>query len=485
LRGPAPIKPGAKPVDPNPVKAGHNRASGSPPGWVVLPLCLLVGCAGASLEGGPFSAPDAGPAGLDPRFDRVVVMPDDRTVVDPVQDPFEGSCGRSTIRAQALPVDLVVMMDASGSMKQRTSSGETKWEAVTGAFDQFFRTQGAGLSVGLQFFPLTNRGAVRDCSTDAGCGIHGPCDRFKVCVSSGKDCLSDADCGGSECALVGRCQTMGGYCAPAGGSCSTNAGDSCTALPGRCRLFETCDVNAYSSPKVPVTALPGGAAALSSAMRVAEPDGATPTGPALSGALAQAAARLKSEPSRRAAVVLATDGFPTSCSPQGIRELAQIAAGAFNATPSVATYVIGVFSPQEASTAASNLNQIAVAGGSDKAIIVDTGTNVSTEFLRALNAIRFAALACEYQLSPDPSGLVDFGQVNVRHVNASNKVAYVPYVGIPFRCDSARGGWYFDVDPAMGVPTQVRTCPATCSLLRSDPGGRVDLIFGCKTIVID
>ena len=452
---------------------------------MVLSLCVSLGCAGASLEGDPFAIPDAAPPSLDPGFGRMVVNPGDRQVVDPVQDPFEGSCGRSTIKAQALPLDLIVMMDASGSMKQQTSSGETKWEAVVGAFESFFRAQSAGISVGLQFFPLTNRGAVRDCLTDAACGVNGPCDRFKVCENSGMDCKSSADCGGGTCSLLGQCKQSRGYCAPVGGNCSTNFGDTCDVLPGRCRQYESCDPSAYAAMRVPVSSLPGGAASLMSAIRVAEPEGATPTGPALSGALAQAAARLKQDPTRRAAVVLATDGFPTSCAPQGTAELAQMAAGAFNATPSVSTYVIGVFSPQEAGKAAANLNQIAAAGGGGKAIIVDTGTSVSTAFLKALNDVRFAALSCEYQLSPDPTGLVDLGQLNVRHVNASNKVNYLPYVGIPFRCDPVKGGWYFDVDPAVGKPTQVRTCPASCSTLRSDPGGRVDLIFGCKTIVIE
>jgi len=52
--------------------------------------------------------------------------------------------------------------------------------------------------------------------------------------------------------------------------------------------------------------------------------------------------------------------------------------------------VIGVGS------ALSNLNQIAQAGGTNSAFIVDTNGNVGQQFIEALNAIRGAALACEY-----------------------------------------------------------------------------------------
>jgi hypothetical protein len=60
------------------------------------------------------------------------------------------------------------------------------------------------------------------------------------------------------------------------------------------------------------------------------------------------------------------------------------------------------------------------------------------------------------------------------------------YVGSAARCDLARGGWYFDVDPATGgIPTRVVVCPASCNKFKTDPAARVELRFGCKTRTID
>jgi hypothetical protein len=44
-----------------------------------------------------------------------------------------------------------------------------------------------------------------------------------------------------------------------------------------------------------------------------------------------------------------------------------------------------------------------------------------------------------------------------------------------------RGGWYYDTDPAQGMPTTVHVCPATCARFKAEMGGAVELRFGCKT----
>lgn len=47
------------------------------------------------------------------------------------------------------------------------------------------------------------------------------------------------------------------------------------------------------------------------------------------------------------AVLFAMDGLPTECEPQEIAPIADLAAAGFAATPSVRTFVIGVFGPQD------------------------------------------------------------------------------------------------------------------------------------------
>ncbi len=47
-------------------------------------------------------------------------------------------------------------------------------------------------------------------------------------------------------------------------------------------------------------------------------------------------------------------------------------------------------------------------------------------------------------------------------------------------CDPMTGGWYYDVDPAMGgTPTKIIVCQETCDSFGL--GGQVDIQLGCTT----
>jgi hypothetical protein len=233
-----------------------------------------------------------------------------------------------------------------------------------------------------------------------------------------------------------------------------------------------------------VAPLPGAAPALNAALSSRMPDGYTPTSAALSGALDQARALAASSNDRRAAVVLATDGLPTACAPKDIGGVAALAQKAFAGTPSIPTFVIGVFAPEEQG-AIGNLNQLASSGGTGSARVVDANRNVTQAFLKALDDIRATAVACEFKVpAMTAQGKVDFGNVNVRFTGGSGTEVNIGYAGDRSRCKPGEQGWFYDVDPAMGTPTKILTCDATCNLLRSDPKGRIDILIGCKTVVI-
>jgi hypothetical protein len=130
------------------------------------------------------------------------------------------------------------------------------------------------------------------------------------------------------------------------------------------------------------------------------------------------------------------------------------------------------------------MQRLATAGGTGQPFILMTSSDLGQRFQEALNQIRGTALACEFTIPPG-TGAIDFGKVNVHWKGASAEEDLL-YVGSADRCDPARGGWYFDVDPATGgTPRRVLVCEASCNRFKSDAAAKVELRFGCKTRAID
>jgi hypothetical protein len=173
-------------------------------------------------------------------------------------------------------------------------------------------------------------------------------------------------------------------------------------------------------------------------------------------------------------VVFATDGDPTECSPQDPAAIAQFAAHGLTGSPSIKTYVIGM---QGATTA--NLDQWAAAGGTTAAY----DASDPSKFITALNAIRGAALACEYLVPVPAEGELDFGLVNV-DFKANGETTALVQVPNAASCDPQAGGWYYD-DPQ--APKHIEICGATCEAFKAAsqvPGAdpEVDVLLGCKTV---
>jgi hypothetical protein len=76
--------------------------------------------------------------------------------------------------------------------------------------------------------------------------------------------------------------------------------------------------------------------------------------------------------------------------------------------------------------------------------------------------------------------IVGFGKVNVEYEKYATLPETIPYVGEMASCDPVAGGWYYDVDPAAGVPSKIIVCPATCDEFGHD-GGEVTIVVGCDT----
>jgi len=396
------------------------------------------------------------------------------------------ACTGSTVQATLVPLDIFIMLDKSGSMSDKTGTmgqGVPKWDAVTQALKAFFADpQSSGIGVGLQFFPLTALGAPSSCGSQADCGQFGPC-FLKVCSgNTGIVCTANADCGGQgPCASLGQCQNdKSTFCLPIGATCNGNKGSCVQVTSSVCLNVDSCAAADYGTPAVPIDLLNAAAPGLSAAIDATMPEGATPTAPALQGAIDYAKTWAAGNPTHKVVALLATDGLPTECSPLDTGGISAIAAAGLTASPSVSTFVIGVFAGNDP-TAKATVDQIAAAGGTTSAFYVDANQNVNQAFLDALNAIRGTKLACEYQIPAAPPGeTLDYGQVNVKHTPAgSTTPETIYYVASAAACDPVTGGWYYDVDPSMSAPTKIIVCPETCGSFGL--GGQVDVQLGCKT----
>ena len=404
-------------------------------------------------------------------------------------------CAGESQAAKQVPIDLLLLVDRSGSMNYRVSpGGKTKWELAQAALNAFVRdTKSAGMGVGLQYFPL-----VTPCMTDAQCGnsLFSGCAEQRTCANATGPLNPLVSCNGggrcptgSMCVPLGRCLQTGEACSKLNETCPGGAADNrCAAVPKTCRdeVVPKCMVSDYQKLAVPIADLPGAAADLSASLWVTQPGGSTPTDPATEAGLNELRARAMANPDRHEALVLVTDGSPNSCDPDPVPLISKLIGDARMGMPSIPTYAIGVFGVGEFMDGQVVLQDWATAGGTDKPFILTAGDDLNQKLLDALNAIRGSALPCEYTIPKPSSGNIDFKKVNV-HVTGSSTGAMgadIGHVDDMTKCDPVKGGWYYDVDPMTSAPTKVIMCEATCKKFKMDSTANIELRFGCETVVI-
>jgi hypothetical protein len=414
----------------------------------------------------------------------------------------EPTCASQAFAAEQLPLDLVVLVDSSGSMAELVAgAGLTKWQMVRAALSAFVKDPGSsGLGIGLQYFPLLGSGSPCSFETDCGFGLPFPgvppvCEQHKACIGPGVSPGAAAGCspldtavcpGGTTCQTIGVCAMTGVECTPIGMPCPGGvAGDMCAAPATTCySAILACAPDGYARLAVDISALPAAAGPFMRSLAVRRPGGLTPLSQAAVGALNNLRARLTAMPRRRAALIIATDGLPAGCGNQDIPIIADSLYTARTTAPSVPTYVIGVLDPAFVAQGTADFSELAGASGTRDPFILTPTTALTQKLLEALSQIR-NGLACEYVIPEDAKAMIDFGKVNLTFTGATATEESVPYVARPDRCDPTRGGWYYDADPAAGgAPTRVIACDATCRRFTSEPTGKVNLRFGCKTVVI-
>lgn len=418
-------------------------------------------------------------------------------------DPDAGSagvslgetCAADETVAEVVPLDMYLMIDTSASMLGQVGANSTKWSAVKSALRAFFRSKGAeGIGVGLQYFPLPKPDVPSGCLNDAACGSAAPCLIPGLCwydllAGSFRECLSENDCVLGGCTQQKSCEkdpTLACTGASCGEDEKGNDLGACNPIPvvGSCFETSVCEAYAYATPAQPVAALPNAANALISSLDARTPEGYTPTGPALSGALQQARTWAGLHPDHRVVAVLATDGSPTNCSPTNADEISDIAGDAFSDSPSVRTVVIGVLTQADVNAGLkASLDKIARKGGTGEATLVDATKDVTAQFQAALDAIRTDPLRCEFKIPEPVAGTnLDYAKVNVSFKSGKQSTSLY-YVASVDDCDPDAGGWYYDHDPSREVPSTILVCPSNCTAFQASSSAKVQIALGCETIV--
>jgi hypothetical protein len=280
-------------------------------------------------------------------------------------------------------------------------------------------------------------------------------------------------------------------------------------------LLASCDPNTYAKPDVEIGPLPQNGVAIVNSLNAHAPSTTTPTAPALQGAIDHALAWKMSHPGDVIAVVLVTDGEPNVCNNGTVADVVGIAAMGWNNGMGVKTFVIGVTSPGAMCALDPNppnvmdLDAVASAGGTGKALVVDVTKDPSKELTDELNMIRTTItqtmtktevmttkLACEYTIPKTVmagTGVVfDKDKVNVDFTSNKGVKQQVYRVDSLDKCASTKAlGWYYD-DNAM--PTKILLCPSGCSTIQAptadggvDPSvagsaPKVDVTLGCKSL---
>lgn len=383
----------------------------------------------------------------------------------------DAACGTGMASAALKEVNMFIMFDRSWSMTEcgdgggfgvmgdpRCTTGPSRWDLTSQALKQFVMDPAAAdLRVALRFFPDDNPAVG--------------CDGYQ----------QQGFPGGGFGFGAGGMPGMGGIAGSPG-----TAGTTGNPADG-----PNCDIDACSMPLVDIAPLTADAAPIDTQEQklldaidmsappdtaLLDPNPLTPTSAALGGAAKWAANYQTAHPNEKTVIVLITDGEPQGCD-TNIRNIAAIAADAYM-TNGVATYVIGLSGSNE-----QTLDQIASAGGTERAYTVSDGDTATTDLLQALLAIRGMAISCELDVpKADSSGMaIDPKLINVNYTTGDSDMP-TEFGLVPGAADCGTSlGWYYD-DPSN--PSKILLCPSACDTVTKDTNAKIQILAGCKPHIV-
>lgn len=96
--------------------------------------------------------------------------------------------------------------------------------------------------------------------------------------------------------------------------------------------------------------------------------------------------------------------------------------------------------------------------------------------------VESSQISCEYNIPEPPEGeTINPNEVNVEY-RENPQAPPQPLYNVPggYGDCGANGGWYYDSATA---PTKISLCPSTCDMVQVSIDGRVDVLFGCDTLI--
>jgi len=300
---------------------------------------------------------------------------------------------------------------------------------------------------------------------------------------------------------------------------STGIFAALSIFPAEGDITSMCKVSSYeppstSSAKVPLTLLDDAGRQLflarlcdpsaASASTCIKTGGGTPTRPALQGTIDFLTTVQQRFPESKTVIVFLTDGEPifgyqqsaavnalyscddlTNGCPLGPAGSAgtgtcatadgevQKVADVIKTAPKKSIYLFGV-----GDLTTSTMNTWADATGNPAVPLQNLAPADAAATLKtALEGIRSTSLPCNIAVPPPSGGgTPDPSAVNVDYYDGTGKVTHF---GKSVGCASPQMSWQYDPTD----PTKISLCPNACGMVQQDPNGKVQIVFGCTTII--
>jgi hypothetical protein len=230
----------------------------------------------------------------------------------------------------------------------------------------------------------------------------------------------------------------------------------------------------YSKPDIAIAPAKDNAMTFSTVLGGLTPHLNTPTEQALTGAYTAAKAYMTANAGRSVAVVLVTDGMPFACNNDKTGAVsAAIAKAAFDGSPSIKTFVVGMGQ-------VATLDAIALAGTGGATHYIEANADATAK-IQALLKMVTSTITCDYTI-PTGGTVLDYGEVNVR-TRVGDAGFTDLYKVVNAAACGAKGGWYYDVNPP-ATPGKITLCPQSCDPLKAAQSSALQVVIGCATMTI-